>query len=209
MSRFPRTRVALAGLVLATAVLGACSDDDEEASTGDTTETSAPSTIGAPATTEAPTTDAPPTTAGEDAVLEIAGIDYAFGGVPESIAAGTEIKLVNQSETELHELVAVRLPDEETRSVDELVTTDMGAVFGAGEPALVVLAEPGSDEQIVAVGDGTLTEPGRYVVICMIPEGADPAEYMAAAAESEGGPPSVPGGPPHAMHGMYAEVVVS
>lgn len=198
MSRFPRTRVALAGLVLATAVLGACSDDDEEASTGDTTETTTP------ATTEAPTT-----TADEPAVLEIAGIDYAFGGMPETIEAGTEIKLVNQSDTELHELVAVRLPDEETRPVDELVQTDMGAVFGAGEPALVVLAEPGSDEQIVAVGDGTLTAPGRYAVICMIPEGADPAEYLDAAAESEGGPPSVPGGPPHAMHGMYAEVVVS
>jgi hypothetical protein len=198
MSRFPRARVAVAGLVLATVALGACSDDDEEASTADTTE--------APATTEAPTTTA---AADEPALVEIAGTDYAFGGLPETIEAGTELRLVNQSDTELHELVAVRLPDTETRPVDELVQTDMGAVFGAGEPALVVLAEPGSDEQIVAVGDGTLAEPGRYVVICMIPEGADPAEYLSAAAESEGGPPSVPGGPPHAMHGMYAEVVVS
>jgi hypothetical protein len=205
MSRFPRTRVALAGLVLASVALGACGDDDEDASTSDTTEAAV--TTVAPSS-EAPTSDAP-TTADESVVLEIAGTDFAFGGLPESIEAGTELKLVNQSDTELHELVAVRLPDEETRPVEELVTTDMGAVFGAGEPALVLLAEPGSDEQIVAVGDGTLSEPGRYVVICMIPEGVDPAEYLAAAAESEGGPPSVPGGPPHAMHGMYAEVVVS
>ena len=59
----------------------------------------------------------------------------------------------------------------------------------------------------MAVGDGTLQEPGRYLVICTIPTGADPAEYLAAEATSNG-PPDVEGGPPHFTHGMYAELDV-
>ena len=71
----------------------------------------------------------------------------------------------------------------------------------------MLLAPPG-EGAIAAVGDGTLSEPGRYAIICAIPTGADPAEYLAAAAESEGGPPEVPGGPPHFVNGMFAEIVV-
>jgi hypothetical protein len=43
----------------------------------------------------------------------------------------------------------------------------------------------------------------------VIPTGADPDEYLAAAAEAEGGPPDVAGGPPHIAAGMFAELVVS
>ncbi|MDZ7732776.1 MAG: hypothetical protein U5R31_06345 [Acidimicrobiia bacterium] len=57
-------------------------------------------------------------------------------------------------------------------------------------------------------GDGVIDEPGRYAFICAIPTGADPQEYLAAAAEAEGGPPQVEGGPPHFVEGMYAEVTV-
>jgi hypothetical protein len=74
---------------------------------------------------------------------------------------------------------------------------------------MVLLQPPGSDEQIVAVGDGTLTEPGRYVLMCFIPTGADPDEYLAAAAASDGeAPTGVAGGPPHVVNGMYAELQV-
>ena len=79
--------------------------------------------------------------------------------------------------------------------------------MGGAEPATVLLAEPGG-EQIPAVGDGTLTEPGRYLILCAIPTGVDPAVYLKAAAESAGGPPQVEGGPPHVVNGMFAEVTV-
>jgi hypothetical protein len=72
---------------------------------------------------------------------------------------------------------------------------------------MVALAPPGEDGMFV-VGDGTITEPGRYAVICAIPVGADPEEFMAAAAEASSGPPQVEGGPPHFTQGMYAELVV-
>jgi hypothetical protein len=61
---------------------------------------------------------------------------------------------------------------------------------------------------IPAVGDGTLSEPGRYGVFCAIPVGADPDEYLDAAATSQGGPPEVEGGPPHFTQGMYGELTV-
>ena len=58
-------------------------------------------------------------------------------------------------------------------------------------------------------GSSVLDRAGRYVVFCAIPTGADPEVYLAAAAEAEGGPPDVPGGPPHFVEGMVAELVVT
>ena len=52
----------------------------------------------------------------------------------------------------------------------------------SGEPAMVLVAGPGEDGMAV-VGDGTVTEPGRYVVACAIPIGADPAEIMAPPSD--------------------------
>ena len=60
-------------------------------------------------------------------------------------------------------------------------------------------------------GDGTLTEPGRYLVFCAIPTGADPDDAMVAmqeAVDSQSGPPQIDGGPPHLAQGMYGELVV-
>ena len=74
--------------------------------------------------------------------------------------------------------------------------------------ATVLLAPPGSDEVITAVGNGILLEPGRYAIVCAIPTGADPQEYLTAAATSEG-PPQVAGGPPHFTQGMFAELTVT
>ena len=144
-----------------------------------------------------------------DEPVVVTAVDYAYRDLPASVAAGTRLELVNTSDGEIHELVAFRLPDDEERSIDELAALppeELLPLVGP-EPAAVLLAAPG-DDQIPAVGDGTLSEPGRYGVICVIPQGADPGEYLAAAAESEGGPPEVEGGPPHLVLGMYGEVVV-
>ena len=149
----------------------------------------------------------------EDAAPDSADVeltDYAFAGLPDQLAAGASLTVDNTSDTELHELVAVRLPDDEQRSVEELLQLppeELAAFFPG--VATVLLQAPGSDETIVAEGDGTLPEPGRYLVLCAIPTGADPGEYLAAAAEAEGGPPQgVEGGPPHFVNGMWAEVTV-
>jgi hypothetical protein len=147
----------------------------------------------------------------DDGTREVTAADYAFEGLPSSVDAGTTFTLKNSSTKELHEMVVIRIPDSEQRPVRELINlpeAQQEAIFGAGEPAMVLLAPPGGGEVIKAVGDGTLSQPGRYAVVCFIPTGADPQAYLAAAQNSSGGPPQVAGGPPHVAQGMYGEITV-
>lgn len=59
------------------------------------------------------------------------------------------------------------------------------------------------------MGDGTLDKAGRYALLCFIPTGVDPADYLAAAEETAEGPPQIEdAGPPHFVHGMHAELIV-
>lgn len=194
-----RSRHRLAAVLLTTmAFVGACGEDED-----DTTAAGDDDSASTTATTAA--------AAGGDTVT-VTGVDYKFEGLPEEIKAGTKVEFKNGSTKELHEFVAVKIPDAETRPVSELVKlpeSETEKIFGSGPPAAVLLAPPGGAETIKAVGDGTFSEPGRYAVVCFIPTGADPEAYLKAAQESQGGPPNVPGGPPHVANGMFAEVKVS
>ncbi len=147
---------------------------------------------------------------GDDNTKTVTAADYQFKNLPSSVKAGTTLNLKNDSTKELHEMVVMRLPDDEKRSAADLVKlpeAEAEALF-RGPPALVMLAPPGDGEVIKAVGDGKLTEKGRYLVMCAIPTGADPAAYLQAAQSSQGGPPQVAGGPPHFTQGMYGEITV-
>jgi plastocyanin len=163
---------------------------------------------GAGAVTTTTTTEATTTTgAAASATIEVRAVDYGFEGLPERVASGITLTLVNESDVELHEIVAFRLDDDETRSVAELLDDPASLMAYFPRVATVVIAPPLA-MGFPVVGTGTLTEPGRYAIICAIPVGADPEEYLAAAAESEGGPPEVEGGPPHFVVGMFAEIIV-
>jgi hypothetical protein len=213
-----------AALLVATLALGACGGDDDSASdtvpANDTVTTEAaadePATETTVASTDAPADEpAPETTpdttgapAADLETLEVTMEDFHYGALPESVPAGTPVAVSNASEGELHEFVAFRLPDGDERSATEIMGGDLGALFGGGEPAMVLIAPPGSSEQIVAVGEPAFAEPGRYMVLCAIPTGADPQAYMDAAATSDG-PPEVDGGAPHFMNGMYAVIEVT
>jgi hypothetical protein len=146
----------------------------------------------------------------EPATYNVAGVDYAFEGVPETVAAGSDFTLTNESAVEVHEIVLVRLPDGEDRSVEELLQLPPDDLMPLMMPGLVgVSAAPPLAEGMVVHGTMTVNEPGRYAMLCFIPTGADPDEFMAAAAAAEGdGPPDVPGGPPHTVHGMFAQFTV-
>ena len=141
--------------------------------------------------------------------ITITAVDYAFEGVPERVSVGTAFALVNVSPVELHELVAIRIADRETRSVEELIQLpeEETAAVVAEMPAMVLLAAPRS-AGFAVLGDGRFTEPGRYALVCFIPTGADPEAFLAAAMMESEEPPEVEGGPPHAFLGMVAEVVV-
>lgn len=201
-------RMALIPLLAAgTLFVAACTGDDEDTTVvpTPTTEAAAPVTPD-PAPTEEAT--AAPEAEVQAETYEVVTVDYAFEDLPTTVQVGASFTLNNASEAELHELVAFRLPDDEDRTIAELLELPLEELIGVvGEPAFVLLALPGSNETIAAVGDGTLTEAGRYAVICAIPVGADPMEYIEAAATSEG-PPQVEGGPPHFVVGMVGEVEV-
>ncbi len=181
-----------AGLAL-TLGLAACGDSDDEGAAPTTTA------AGQPTTTQA--------ASGE--TVEITAVDYAFQGVPDTVEAGTKFTLTNESGGELHEIVAFRLPDDETRSAEELFSDPANLDSLGGEespPDAVLLAAPGSDMPGAVVGDGSFTKPGRYLMACFIPTGADPEAYLNAPPSD--GPPEVEGGPPHFTQGMYAEFTV-
>ena len=102
---------------------------------------------------------------------------------------------------------AIPLPADETRSVEELVA-DPAALAAYFPTVETVIIAPPDASGFAVEGTGVLNTPGRYAIICAIPTGADPDEYMAAAAEAEGGPPQVDGGPPHFAKGMWGEITV-
>ncbi len=138
----------------------------------------------------------------ERPLVSVIAADYTYRDVPATVDAGTRLGLVNRSDKEVHELVAVRIPDGEARAVAELVKDPaaLSALFGAGPPAVLLIAGPGSDEPGAVGGDGTLRTPGRYLLVCNIPTGTDPGAYLAGR--------SSPGGPPHLAQGMFAELTV-
>lgn len=139
-------------------------------------------------------------------VISVEMADFEYRGLPSEMPAGTRIEVTNSSPGEIHEFVAFNLGGDD-RPIEEIVGGDLPGLLGGSEPSAVLLAAPGGP-QIPAVGDGTLTEPGRYLIVCVIPTGADPDEYLAAAATSDG-PPQVDGGPPHVAEGMFAELEVT
>jgi hypothetical protein len=97
-------------------------------------------------------------------------------------------------------------PDAATGTI-EIGATDFSYVDVPERVEAGASIELRNDSDVVE-GTGTLSEAGRYALICVIPTGADPDEYLAAAAASEGGPPDVEGGPPHIVQGMFAELTV-
>lgn len=143
----------------------------------------------------------------DDALL-ITGADYEFRGVPETAEVGTELAFTNVSEEEVHEIVLLKV-DDESRPLNELLALSEDERNAVAQFRGVTVAFPGQDA-VFTDGSMTLSEPGRYVLICTIPTGADPQAYRDAVADPENdGPPDVAGGPPHLVNGMVAELEVT
>lgn len=189
-----RHRIVGLGLVGVALVATACGDDGADGGSG--------TRSGTPVA-------AAPAAIGDADLVTVRATDFAFEELPGSVGAGTRFTLDNAAATELHEMVAIPIAADETRPIGELVQDDLETLLTSAPPAFVLLDPPGDAEPIVAVGDGALTAPGRYALVCMIPTGVDPGEYLDAAAASNGGPPQVDGGPPHVAHGMFAEITVT
>lgn len=194
--RARRSRAApwlLAAAALAL-LAGACGDDDGDDAV-DTTE-AADGADGA--------------AAGDGAAeepVEITGVDYTYEGLPDTVAAGTELALTNGADDEVHEIVLLRVDDDEDRPLDELLALPEAEQQEVASFQGVSVALPGEDGEVVE-GSLTVDEPGRYLLICTIPQGADPDAYREALSSGAPEEPEVEGGPPHLVLGMAAELEV-
>ena len=113
----------------------------------------------------------------EATVIEVIGVEYAFDGLPESVPAGTTLTFSNDG-IELHEIVVNRVADGVEETFEELMALNESGVdleaegyidTDFGDPML--LAMPGQ----LADGEIKLEQAGRYVALCFIPTGMDPA----------------------------------
>jgi uncharacterized cupredoxin-like copper-binding protein len=128
--------------------------------------------------------------------MNVTAVDYGFEGIDETVAPGpVSVTLQNDGE-ELHEFIVVRASDEDTdleALVDEIAALSDEEFEQQTEFQFVgaAFAEQGDSDESLMVFE----EPGRYVVLCFIPEGT-------TGFETEGT------GPPHFELGMYAEFTV-
>ena len=117
------------------------------------------------------------------AVIAIQGREFAFEGVPATLAAGTHTFSFENIGSEVHELIVLKLPDGMAlEQLLELPEEESDAFFYAGVQT-ILFAQPGQ------VGTATFTAaltPGTYGVLCFIEN------------ENE----------PHVIQGMLAELAV-
>jgi len=145
-----------------------------------------------------------------EGTIEITGEDYSFAGVPELVAPGAELTFTNASAVEVHEIVVLKIADGEERPLDELLALPEAESDALVESQGVLIALPEADGANPE-GSGNsieVTEPGRYAVVCFIPQGADPAVVEEAMAGEAEGPPDMGDGTPHAFLGMVGEFEV-
>ena len=124
--------------------------------------------------------------------VEVSAVDYAFDADLESLEPGRVAFDFTNDGTELHEMALIRVNDDTTESIEELLelpeeeaetkTTFIGVSF----------APPGDGDTLYADLD-----PGRYVMICFIPTGSTSMEEAETAE-----------GPPHFTNGMLREFTI-
>jgi uncharacterized cupredoxin-like copper-binding protein len=121
--------------------------------------------------------------------VRVNATDYAFQGIPPTIAAGTTVFTLINRGVEPHELNLYRIDDDTPQPMAELVKLPEAQRDEVLEAIISVSTNPGSADTVFA----TLT-PGRYGAACLEPKGSTP--------EKEGA------GPPHATLGMVTEFTV-
>jgi hypothetical protein len=137
-----------------------------------------------------------------DAVIDVAAVDWAFGGIPLEVPAGRVAFRLTNLGTEYHEMGILRRLDGATQSWEELAPG-------------VMTEEENVMEQVAWVGhawspNGDTTgfafvnlEPGEYAAICYMPIGS-----MQDMTEDEVFARAVPGYDAHWQHGMLQQFTV-
>ena len=123
--------------------------------------------------------------------VAVSAVDYTFAGVPETLAGGPTLFVMNNDSeaAEFHVIVVMQLNEGDDVTLDELLSMPEDEALQHVASEYVAAAEPGS------VGGAIVDlEPGRWIFLCPVPVGT---------AHGEEGT-----GPPHFVEGMSGEFVV-
>lgn len=121
--------------------------------------------------------------------VDVAAVDYAFEGVPETLPAGFTTFGFSNEGKEMHEMLMLRYKDESLTIEDLQALSEkeaqekvefLGASFGP----------PGATDT-----ESKELAPGKYVLVCFVPVGSTSPKAKAD-------------GPPHVARGMFAEFTV-
>jgi hypothetical protein len=136
--------------------------------------------------------------------------EYEFEGIPAEIPAGPAIISLENAGEQMHEIAIMRINDDVTLSIEELLALPEEESEGMATPAAFAFAMPGT----TGYGTGDLT-PGRYVALCFFPEGMTPEVFAQLEEAGVDGPEdTIPAGldielgPPHFTKGMVHEFTV-
>lgn len=135
-------------------------------------------------------------------VVQVTAIEYAYTGLPTSLPAGTSLGMTNAG-AEVHELVLVRIGDDVTATLEELLAMPEEESNKLVSFLGVAVASPGES----APETITLDQPGSYIFLCFIPVGTTTLPSLAPDATPNES--LLPDGPPHFVQGMVAEFSVT
>ena len=177
-------------------------------------------TTQAPHTTiETPPTTQPATAPAVPRTIEIEAFDYGYSGFDTDFKVGDILELFNRSEVEFHNLVVIRLDDDDIRTVGEIAEIAPEGSKNPGSHGVVEFV--GAGRTLVSIGQMDaapgedalngrirLQRSGRYIALDTVAQGADPLTVRGAVDTSA---PSylVAGGPLGYQHGMIIEFIVT
>jgi hypothetical protein len=145
------------------------------------------------------------------AEVDVTASEYTFEGVPAEIPAGPVIFSLENVGEQVHELMVMRINNDVTLSVDEILALPEEESQTMVTPAAFAFTFPGTVDFVTVD-----LAPGRYVALCFLPEGATPEVVMQLEELGVDGPedtiPADSGlelGPPHFTKGMVHEFTVA
>jgi hypothetical protein len=147
-------------------------------------------------------------------VIEVVGVEYAYVGLPSSVPVGTSLAFDNTG-LEFHELALARVADDATESFEELMALG-DAAFGQGKLEIVEEGVLIANPQEKAEGTLALEREGRYLAICLVPQGMIPSLLSELGVTEDMAPVDWPPeaqaileNPTHATLGMVQEFAVT
>ena len=123
---------------------------------------------------------------------EVTAVDFSFEADLDDLSVGQTMFEFSNDGAEVHEMVLIRINDDTTETVEELLALPEEEAETKTEFVGVAFAAPAGDSTMFAD-----LESGRYVILCFVPTGTTSFEDFETAD-----------GPPHFTQGMVKEFTV-